>query len=306
MKALEKDRKRRYDSASRLSEDLGNYLAGTAVEARPPSAAYRAQKFWQQNRGLATSVAAVFCALLIGLGAVIWQLKEKEQLLSSLHARIFEQALLSAVLAEPNTQALITDAREADLPKYQINILKGVERYHLGQSADGPLREALAEQPDSVIAKAMLAMALAHDGHYAEGNQYAKELQEIELANDAAAIERLFYAYPLHLMYPERATRQYEAILDEHPSWVAARMFFAAGLAVRANENAESSLAEQAVSEARICEALAPRSPFVWTACLYVYLVALDLNAAEDRESLLRSAAGPVSYTHLTLPTTPY
>jgi serine/threonine protein kinase len=292
MKALEKDRKRRYDSASRLSEDLGNYLAGTAVEARPPSTAYRAQKFWQQHRRLATSIAAVFCALLIGLGAVIWQLKEKEQLLSSLHSRIFEQALLSAVLAEPNTQTLISDARETGLPKYQINILEGVERYHLGKVADGPLREALAEQPDNVIAKAMLAMALAHDGYYAEAHQHVQGLMENSIADNASAIERLFYAYPLHQMYPEIATQQYEAILDEHPTWLAARMFFAGGLAVQADENGESSLAEQAVSQARICEELGPRSPFVWTVCLYVYLVALDLDAADDRESLLRSAAG--------------
>lgn len=292
MKALEKDRSRRYESASRLAEDLGNCLSGAAVEARPPSVTYRARKFWQQNRGLATGVAAVFCALLIGVGAVIWQLKAKEQLLSSLHARIFEQALLSAVLAEPNTQTLIADAKEAGLPTYQSNILEGVARYHLGQSADEPLRAALAKRPDNVIAKAMLAMSLLHDGSYAEGDHYVKELIENPLAEDATAIERLFYAYPLHQMYPEEATRQYKTILDEHPSWIAARIFFAGGLAVQAEESADPSLAEQAVLEARRCEALAPRSPFAWTVLLYVYLVALDLDVAEDSDSLLSSAAG--------------
>jgi hypothetical protein len=89
---------------------------------------------------------------------------------------------------------------------------------------------------------------------------------------------------------PDEAVEEYAAIVNDHPSWVAARMFLAAGRAVQAEENANASLAEQAVTDARICETLAPRSPFVWTACLYVYLVALDLDATEDRESLFRSA----------------
>ncbi|HVJ83032.1 MAG TPA: serine/threonine-protein kinase, partial [Planctomycetia bacterium] len=45
MKALEKDRSRRYDTASGLARDIQRYLADEAVEARPPSASYRLMKF---------------------------------------------------------------------------------------------------------------------------------------------------------------------------------------------------------------------------------------------------------------------
>ena len=63
MKALEKDRARRYDSASGFARDVQRYLDGDPVEAGPPSRAYRLRKFAHKHRaGLA--VAAAFVVLL--------------------------------------------------------------------------------------------------------------------------------------------------------------------------------------------------------------------------------------------------
>jgi tetratricopeptide (TPR) repeat protein len=64
MKALEKDRTRRYETVSGMVRDLQRYLAGDAVEAGPPSASYRLGKLVRKHRaGLAT--AAAFAALLV-------------------------------------------------------------------------------------------------------------------------------------------------------------------------------------------------------------------------------------------------
>ncbi|MDB5348927.1 MAG: pknB 8 [Planctomycetota bacterium] len=51
MKALEKDRTRRYEMASRFARDIRRHLDGDAVEASPPSAMYRIGKFAQAPRG---------------------------------------------------------------------------------------------------------------------------------------------------------------------------------------------------------------------------------------------------------------
>src|SRR5262245_58434938 len=51
MKALEKDRSRRYETANGLARDLQRYLADEVVEARPPGATYRLRKFVKRNRG---------------------------------------------------------------------------------------------------------------------------------------------------------------------------------------------------------------------------------------------------------------
>ncbi|MEZ6233118.1 MAG: serine/threonine-protein kinase [Phycisphaerales bacterium] len=67
MKAMEKDRIRRYDTASALADDVRRYLAGEPISAAPPSVAYRARKLIARNRGLAATVALVALALVLGL-----------------------------------------------------------------------------------------------------------------------------------------------------------------------------------------------------------------------------------------------
>jgi serine/threonine protein kinase len=69
MKALEKDRQRRYETANGLAMDIRRYLKGEAVVAAPPSRAYRAKKFVRRNKGLVLALSAVAVALTAGLAA---------------------------------------------------------------------------------------------------------------------------------------------------------------------------------------------------------------------------------------------
>ncbi|CAN5423236.1 hypothetical protein BH09PLA1_BH09PLA1_27240 [soil metagenome] len=75
MKALEKNRQRRYETAISLGQDIQRYLAGEAVVAAPVSRAYRFRKFVSRNKGTVTASSAVLGALLIGLFAFAWQAK---------------------------------------------------------------------------------------------------------------------------------------------------------------------------------------------------------------------------------------
>ena len=69
LKALEKDRSRRYGSPSDFAADIGRYLKNEAVLAVPPSAAYRARKFARRYRvGLVTACAF---ALVLIVAAVV-------------------------------------------------------------------------------------------------------------------------------------------------------------------------------------------------------------------------------------------
>jgi len=69
LKALEKDRSRRYGSPSDFATDIGRYLNDEAVLAVPPSAAYRARKFARRYRG-ALVVTCAFALVLIVAAAV--------------------------------------------------------------------------------------------------------------------------------------------------------------------------------------------------------------------------------------------
>ncbi len=67
MKALEKERSRRYESPSALAADIRRYLNNEPVTAVAPGAFRRLRKFVQRNKALVTGVAAVFVALLAGV-----------------------------------------------------------------------------------------------------------------------------------------------------------------------------------------------------------------------------------------------
>jgi serine/threonine protein kinase len=73
MKALEKDRARRYETASGLAKDVERYLSDQPVEACPPTRMYRMRKFARRNKAAMTTVALVAIALVLGTAVSTWQ-----------------------------------------------------------------------------------------------------------------------------------------------------------------------------------------------------------------------------------------
>jgi serine/threonine protein kinase len=94
MKALEKDRGRRYETANGLARDVQRFLANEPVAARPPSRFYRFQKLARRNKLAFAAATAVLLALAAGLVASNWFfLREKA-------------ARTRAVAAEQQAQAI--------------------------------------------------------------------------------------------------------------------------------------------------------------------------------------------------------
>jgi hypothetical protein len=93
MKALEKERRRRYETAGDFAADVMRYLTDQPVEACPPSAWYRLGKFARRNRTALTTTALVGLALVAGTGVSAWQSANRlpqdlADLLSALRSRI--------------------------------------------------------------------------------------------------------------------------------------------------------------------------------------------------------------------------
>ena len=73
MKALDKDRQRRYQTARGLAEDVNRYLGNLPVEAGPPSATYRFRKFVRRHRGLIAAASLIVLTLVLGTVISVWQ-----------------------------------------------------------------------------------------------------------------------------------------------------------------------------------------------------------------------------------------
>src|SRR5262249_38032096 len=80
MKALEKDRSRRYETATGLATDVQRYLADEPVQACPPSGAYRLKKFVRRNKGPVLAASLVLLALVAGVAGTTWGMVKARRL----------------------------------------------------------------------------------------------------------------------------------------------------------------------------------------------------------------------------------
>ena len=100
MKALEKDRARRYETANGLARDVQRYLAQEPVEASPPSATYRLVKFVRRNRARLLAAAALVLTLLAGVAAVaVVQVRANQERAAEATRRAARTAWVDASIA---------------------------------------------------------------------------------------------------------------------------------------------------------------------------------------------------------------
>ncbi|MHC4629052.1 MAG: serine/threonine protein kinase, partial [Planctomycetota bacterium] len=80
LKAMRKERARRYRSASEMADDIQNYLQGVALIAGPESEIYRMRKFVRRNRALVTGITVILFLLLAGIvGITIFAIKAEQR-----------------------------------------------------------------------------------------------------------------------------------------------------------------------------------------------------------------------------------
>jgi eukaryotic-like serine/threonine-protein kinase len=116
MKALEKDRARRYETANGLAMDTQRYLNNEAVTARPPTRRYRFQKLVRRNKVVFAAVGAVALALILGLGASTWLFFKERKMRQRAVAAEQQQSRLRELAergqAQENKLRLQAEARE--------------------------------------------------------------------------------------------------------------------------------------------------------------------------------------------------
>src|SRR5262249_37292148 len=116
MKALEKDRSRRYETASALAADVRRFLSEEPVEARPPSAWYRLRKFTRRNRAavfLGLLAVAAVVAILFNYAIGYLQIrKERDRALAA-----EQQAVAEKANAQASLRFLLNDVLEQADPR---------------------------------------------------------------------------------------------------------------------------------------------------------------------------------------------
>ncbi|MBL8886999.1 MAG: tetratricopeptide repeat protein [Phycisphaerales bacterium] len=145
MRAMEKDRARRYDSAGALAADIRRYLSGDAVLAAPPSRGYQVRKFVARNQGAVLATGAVGLALLAGAIGFAWQARSAQRERDAATAERNR-----AVLAEAETAKRADELKKVS--EFQSKMLSQVDPVAAGKGlvADVSARFARALADEGV------------------------------------------------------------------------------------------------------------------------------------------------------------
>jgi WD40 repeat protein/serine/threonine protein kinase len=150
MKALEKDRNRRYETAGAFAADVQGYLKDESVHACPPSAGYRLRKFARRNKRMAVTASFVFAlmvlavaALAAGYAQVSKALKRERQTTYLRSIALAERELAASNVGQAE---MLLDACPDDLRGWEWHFLKRqrYERFPPIKHHDSVIRAAFS------------------------------------------------------------------------------------------------------------------------------------------------------------------
>lgn len=136
--ALRRRPEDRYGSVVEFSADIERYLSAQAVRARPPTRRYLCMRFMQRNWLAVTLTGGIFCAIVMGAGAALWQAQRAERAAS-------EQAVAAA-------RALAARDFLLDVLRFANPYQSATPSQQLGalyERAVPLVREKLGNDPDS-------------------------------------------------------------------------------------------------------------------------------------------------------------
>jgi tetratricopeptide (TPR) repeat protein/tRNA A-37 threonylcarbamoyl transferase component Bud32 len=194
LKALEKDRRRRYQSAAGLAADIRRYLSDEPVLARSPSMSYQLSAFARRNKVLVGSAAAIFVVLLAGIAATASQAR-RATAHAAAEAELREEAQRETQKArqvQAFLQQMLASLELGELPGYDPTFLRIVF-----DDAARRLETDLADQPAvaaeirTTIGRAYLRLSLFEEGaaHLERALAYNREHgRDVALAEGLAAM----------------------------------------------------------------------------------------------------------------------
>jgi WD40 repeat protein/serine/threonine protein kinase len=167
MKAMEKDRTRRYPSASELEADIRRHLNEEPVIASPPSVVYRLRKLIKRRRGMVAAAAAVLLSLSMGLvvSTILYFRSETARRLAEQQEQISRRLLYAAqmTLAQQAWDAeniqRVRQLLDGLRPAPGREDLRGFEWYYLWRLSHREIASVPQEKP-------IVSLAFSPDGRY--------------------------------------------------------------------------------------------------------------------------------------------
>jgi eukaryotic-like serine/threonine-protein kinase len=204
LKALEKERTRRYATPTELAADIGRYLRHEPVMARPASAAHRARKYIRRHR-MGVAVAAGLAAVLVSFGVVqrlqlrrTTRERDRADRIAAFMTGMFKVSDPSAARGNSITAREILDkaSKEIDTglskdPELQAQMMQTMGEVYgslglypqaqslLTRAVDIRRRVLGPRNPETLTSMSSLGGSLMRQGRYAEADRLERETLDI-------------------------------------------------------------------------------------------------------------------------------
>ncbi len=320
MRSLEKERGRRYGTASSLADDIQRFLTDEPVEACPPSTTYRLQKFACRNF-VQVAVSATFALLVVSfavyatlnwqrqrylvreLAVTNQQLEEQKQqavtaqteaehtaemyrqTLEKHYDVLLEKAIMAAVSGDlPTFQAAIDDASHAGASSVRLKALRGLAAMFAGQydEAVGILEKVVEEHPESVTAWASLFWVYDTMGNL---ERLGQPLRALEGMTPADEFDVLLMGHARMWSDPLDTVEELSDVVERQPTSMFARALLADALAYCAESTGEIEYADRAMAHVAHALAVLPDDPFILSVALDVHTVSTVLGNQSNRDT---------------------
>jgi len=268
LKALKKKPEERYATVHAFAEDIGRFLSGHPVQARPDSWTYRAFRLWRRRKLVVSTSAAVAVVLV---GATLYSVRQAQ--LARAEQKRAEQVeqFIASVLTDTESAGSLTavgllsqartriDNEFADQPDTQVRLLLIVSRSLIGFSEYDAADEAL---------DAALAISRSHPG---ASDPWLRQVR----------LQRLMlHRYRGRLVQLRDELRELRADMDRDRNWPPAdrvRLLIEAAFAANLDANDDQAAVDMQAAADLALRELGPRHE-------------LTLDAASARSAMLRGA----------------
>jgi eukaryotic-like serine/threonine-protein kinase len=236
MKALEKDRNRRYETANGFAMDVQRYLADEPVQACPPSTVYRFKKFVRRNKGTMVAAGLVLAALVSGVTGTsigMWRAEhsKREALAEKKRAKEAEAQTLAAFRASTDDaiQQLIGSKPQLG-PQEKTYLEKTLQRWQMFADRQGDDEWSLAVRAEGHYRVGVVWQLMGRHEDARKEYEFARDLRKkliaqytgvpadrLELANTHNNLGNLLKDLGEH----GAARKEFEAALDQLKNLIA-------------------------------------------------------------------------------------
>jgi serine/threonine protein kinase len=283
LKAMDKDPERRYATAQELAEDLRRYVNRFAIAARRAGPVQRLVKWSRRQPAVAASLACLLLAACVTVAfAYRAHLTEQQRVAEQARARL---ALLDEKIRNAYQVASSGDLKQTDeaikeiedlgASTGQVRLLRGVVAYFGNDAAGaiGELDQAVKLLPESVAARALLAMSYCDYGQF---ERYEQLILDLERLAPSTPEDYLFRGYVRELNEPGLGLADLNEGIRRRDSPLG-RSLRAIDRANRAIDSGQRHDAEEALADASAARGMLPNNPLVLYASLYARLVAAGI-----------------------------